>query len=877
MKSIINIFITIFLFGTANFVSAQCGPTEVEPSAVSMGYCEGTNDTISFTATGTCAGNWEYLVADSTATVVQNWSVIDEFIINAPISNVYTVYARCSTCPGTVVSDTFEIVAIAEPTIVADSFICHGTPVSYTASGAAAGTMSWWDSPSNGTQLSPTENYTSPPLTKDDTVYMNITGTITSGTSQGSILITEAGLYGFPGATDADYVEISNLYGTAVNTTGWVVAVSANYNNINNVNNVLWYLPPSFTSCTILSKTDVSSAPNYWGTNILWNPNLPGWAAIIDDVGNLVDFVAWGWTAAQLAGFNTTINGFNITLGTEWSGNGCSNACQGTPGNPFSISRNGNSDNNDALDFICQATSLNTVNPGLNCGWIAADFVCSYPAVVLIDSLPTASAPDTTFVTCYADIPAPDPSIIDDEMDDFTAVPTVTYIGEASNGNLCPEILTRTYHVSDSCNFIEVYHIIVINDTTAPIMDPAPADLNVYCYSDVPPIVALDWTDNCLGAGTAQGVEVSSGTTCPEVLTRTWTISDTCGNTTTQTQVITIFDTISPVIESAPADLTIQCPSQLPAMVSLNWTDNCLGSGVLTGVEVSDGQTCPETITRTWTKSDDCGNTATEVQVIVINDDIPPTASNLPPLQVAVLPPADITLVTDAADNCGTPIVEWFNDVSDNGFCPENVVRTYSVTDDCGNVTYITRNFIIGDYTPIVSFNADPTLLDNLSSGIVEFDNNTTGAATYVWKFGDDSTSTNINPSHKFDLSVTRTFDVWLIATSQYGCIDSTNMPINVFQEVIYFVPNAFTPNNDGYNNVFKPILASGFDPDDYRLLIFNRWGEIMFESNNHEIGWDGTYNGAVVPEGAYVYKIEFGLELDDRRKVISGHFSLLK
>jgi len=878
---IITNFITLFsLFGAMNFASAQCGPTQVDLSTQLVGICEGDSETVNFTPVGTCSGNYEYQVETSTNAIIQPWSTLSQYTFTPTNTDTYTVYARCSACPTTVVFDTVLVEVVQTPTIVADTFVCYGTSANFSASGSPAGTMSWWDSETGGTQLSPNENYTSPPMTANDSVFLRVTGTVTGGGNQGSILITEAGLEGFAGGTGSeDYLEISNLFSNNVNTAGWVAAVSDSYSNINSVNNTLWYLPNSFAPCSIISKTDVNGSSNYWGSNIFWNPNQPGWAIILDDVGNIADFVAWGWSTTQLAGFNVTINGYNITLGTEWVGNSCPSNCSAVGTTPYSLSRIGNTDNNDAGDFVCQATSLNVVNPSLSCGWVTSNITCPYPVSVTIDSLPSASAPNTTTVACYADVPAPDATIITDATDDYTTSPTVQYMGEVSDGALCPETLTRTYRVTDSCsNFVDVNHIIIINDTVAPVMEAAPADLFVACYADVPPMDSLDWTDNCLGSGTAIGTEVSNGSTCPEVLTRTWTVTDTCGNTATEVQTITINDTIAPVIDPAPADLAIQCPSDLPPMVSLDWTDNCSGNGVLNGQEVSDGLSCPETITRTWTVSDGCGNTSTETQVIVINDITPPTASNLPTLQLAVLPPADSTLVTDAADNCGTPIVEWVGDESDNGFCPENVTRTYSVTDDCGNVTFITRNFIIGDNIPNVSFFADPTILDNLSSGIVEFDNNTIGADTYTWDFGDGSPISNeINPSHQFDISSSTTYDVWLVATSEFGCKDSAVVTINVFQELIYFVPNAFTPDGDGLNQTFKPVFAAGFDPNDYNLLIFNRWGEVLFESNNDQVGWDGTYGGKVVQEGTYLYKIEFGLKDDDSRKIVTGHVTLLK
>jgi gliding motility-associated-like protein len=96
-------------------------------------------------------------------------------------------------------------------------------------------------------------------------------------------------------------------------------------------------------------------------------------------------------------------------------------------------------------------------------------------------------------------------------------------------------------------------------------------------------------------------------------------------------------------------------------------------------------------------------------------------------------------------------------------------------------------------------------------------------------------------------------------------------------EELIFYVPNTFTPDNNGMNEVFLPIFTSGFDPYDYNLLIFNRWGEIVFESYNHQVGWDGTYRGRLVQDGTYVWKIEFKTKYTDERKVHTGHVNVLK
>jgi gliding motility-associated-like protein len=147
----------------------------------------------------------------------------------------------------------------------------------------------------------------------------------------------------------------------------------------------------------------------------------------------------------------------------------------------------------------------------------------------------------------------------------------------------------------------------------------------------------------------------------------------------------------------------------------------------------------------------------------------------------------------------------------------------------------------------------------------------------YFWHFGDGATSNEQNPSHDFNISEEGDFVVQLIAYSSLGCSDTAYAIIQVQEDLIFFVPNTFTPDGNAHNQTFLPIFTSGFDPYNFNLLIFNRWGEILFESNNHLVGWDGTYNGEVVKDGAYIWKIVFKTKNSDERQVHHGHVNLLR
>ena len=172
------------------------------------------------------------------------------------------------------------------------------------------------------------------------------------GTGTTSIAITECDLGG------PDFIEIQNVSGQPVNTSGWVVAVSHSYSNANAVNTTYWHLPSSMPAGQVLYKTD-STTDNYWGSNIYWNSGSNGWAMIVDNGGNVVDFVAWGWTASSIAAMRPLVNGHTITIGSAWPGNGVGSSGSG------SIQRQGNSDNDGRNDFAWLSGSKGSQNSGL--------------------------------------------------------------------------------------------------------------------------------------------------------------------------------------------------------------------------------------------------------------------------------------------------------------------------------------------------------------------------------------------------------------------------------------------------------------------------------------------------------------------------------
>jgi len=194
----------------------------------------------------------------------------------------------------------------------------------------------------------------------------------------------------------------------------------------------------------------------------------------------------------------------------------------------------------------------------------------------------------------------------------------------------------------------------------------------------------------------------------------------------------------------------------------------------------------------------------------------------------------------------------------------------------CSTTTTLV-DYLCPEFPPIASFDASVSYFSEPSQ-TVSFLNTSQGASSYAWVFDDGGISTENSPQHVFT-NTTSGSTVWLYATSPLGCVDSTSLFISYQDGLIYYIPNTFTPDGDLYNNNFKPIFTAGFDPYNYNLQIFNRWGELIFESNNPSIGWDGSYGmyGNQVQSATYSYRIRFKVLKNDEYQVVVGHVNLVK
>jgi len=178
---------------------------------------------------------------------------------------------------------------------------------------------------------------------------------------------------------------------------------------------------------------------------------------------------------------------------------------------------------------------------------------------------------------------------------------------------------------------------------------------------------------------------------------------------------------------------------------------------------------------------------------------------------------------------------------------------------------------------PHAEFQPSPIFMSELDP-VTTMINNSTGAVSYDWDFGDGSISQLENPEHNYGEAISY-YTIVLTAISEHGCIDTAEATVQVLEELIYYVPNTFTPDGDGFNEEFKPQFTSGFERDTYHLYIFDRWGNLVFESKDIEYGWNGSFAGEIAQDGTYTWKIEFkSLDRDELQlQALTGHVNILK
>lgn len=415
-----------------------------------------------------------------------------------------------------------------------------------------------------------------------------------------------------------------------------------------------------------------------------------------------------------------------------------------------------------------------------------------------------------------------------------------------------------------------------------------------------PPLVitASGGTTICLGQNTTVSAAASGGT---PGYTYNWSGVGTGGTQTVSPAASTIYAvtaTDGNGCVSNTATLAIVVTSLTAANLTVSGaTAICAGNSATIASSVS-GQTGPVSIA--WSDGLGSGNgpftvtpAATTNYIVTVTDACGNAVTGSVPVTVHPLPVIDVQ--PQSAEACSEVVMsfqdhspgnsgasyQWdFGDgatasaaspshsYSSSGIYNVNVlvISPYG----CSN-TAVTANTVVvhpGSHARFTSEGMDGTTI----SPVYKFNNISQNAASYSWDFGDGAASADRDPQHTY--AAEGEYRVVLYTASNAGCRDSVSDLVVVKPEFTLYIPNAFTPDDNGTNDTFAP---KGDKISEFSMMIFDRWGELIFQSNDIHTGWDGkAKNGSRISEnGVYVYKITVR-DFEQRYHDYTGHVTLL-
>ncbi len=427
------------------------------------------------------------------------------------------------------------------------------------------------------------------------------------------------------------------------------------------------------------------------------------------------------------------------------------------------------------------------------------------------------------------------------------------------------------------------YHIIGIDTTGCLGMDSVVIDMNPPMFNQI------DFDDvTCFGDSDAWAKIVVSGGTPP--LTYLWNtgdVTDSIGGLPITTYTVTVTDYYQcQTIDS----VTILQPVLLIADIIDSTDVLCFGGTDGTATVFASGGT--PGYTYLWsTTPPQSGQTATNLSAIQYFVAITDTNGCDTTISVFIAQPDQLLMSLSDQDE-GCP-----------GSCDGSIVATitggvrpytYAWSPPIVQVDSAVEYLCVGDYfLTITDFNncplasgmvtietgvpIDPTFTASPLTGYAPLDVNFTfigaEAQDFEWDFGDGSTSTNQNPTNTYDDEGDYTIVLIINSGSPYFCTDTFNISIRVDAYPFMDIPNAFSPNNDGYNDVFR-IENRGLIA--LNVMIYNRWGKKVYEWSGTDGYWDGTYNGSDAADGVYFFVIK-AIGNDNRDYNQQGSVTLMR
>lgn len=856
--------------------------------------CAGSTSTL--TATGGTTYTWSpgtYLNTTSGATVNSNPPSTITYTINGTDAN------GCNN------TDTAIVHVIANPVITPNSVtVCVGDSAQLSAAGASS--FTW----TPGTGL----NATSGPIvitSPSSTIIYTVTGTLGTCSSTGTATVTVNPLPVVNIGSNSPLCVNQNLNLTSSGGTAYSWSGPGSYTSTTQnptINSVVVGNGGIYT----VTVTDANSCINTNTVSVVVNP-LPVVTVTGDTVclGFTINLTSNGGVTYSWSGPNnyssnqqnpsitnaqTNMSGNYVVTVTDANGCASGNVATVLVNPSLVISAGSNSP-------VCQNGTLNlTSSSGVSWSWSGPGGFTSFSqnpsipnvqvgasgtyivtgtdangcqgtdsALVVINALPVVTASSATIC-------------VTQQTANLTANGAITYTWSpastlnsptGSSVNATPLVTTvYTITATDVNNCVNT-------TTTSVVVNPLPtitANSGVICFGNSTTLTANGAVSYSWSPATGLSSASGSPVTANPGSTTTYTITGTDANGCYNTGVTTVTVNPLPVVTVNSGTICAGATTTLNALGANTyaWTPSTgLNSSTAASVTASPANTTTYVVT--GTDINGCNDTA--MAIVTVN---PLPILNVAPQTSSGCAPVCVSLAngTSTTGSCSWDMGDGSTSTSCTpSHCytiPGNYIAILTFTDNNGCLGTDSAQIIVYP-VPDADFNYSPQPTTIFESNI-QFTDASTGAviSAWNWNFGDPLNSTSAIPDPAFNYLDPGSYPVTLVVTSNYGCVDSVTKIVVIGEDYMIYVPNAFTPNFDGVNDMF---FAKGEGVKDFKLYIFDRWGEQIFFADDIDKGWDGRFQAHgndIVQEDVYVWKIEL-TNFRGEPKQLKGTVSLIK
>lgn len=536
--------------------------------------------------------------------------------------------------------------------------------------------------------------------------------------------------------------------------------------------------------------------------------------------------------------------------------------------------------------------SVNGVHSGTYLVQVSDDMGCSGTATVVVTDTPASYSSSNTLVSCPAGNDGtataqmvPELGTLTYQWNDPMAQTTQTAVGLSAGTYNC--VITSSVGCSNTVS-VTVSEIPGMQADFSTVSD-------VTCYSK---------NDGILTVNVIQGTppytyswdrssSVTHSASDLYVGTHTVTIMDDNGCVITKTETLSEPDPlkvlyITPDTQICPEDDILITASATggSSAYTFTWSSegNTLGTGSSITVDplVTNTQYCVEV-------TEACGSPkADSCMVVTFPVPIPPM---LTPDKYVDCRPGEF-FIQNTSPNIGelaTTYIDFGNNT--NAIIP-NGGDTSVVYQLAGSYTLevvntsiygcvydtILENFLLVTPEPTAKFylGGNPATIFETTLSAHDLSSNDVVEWEWISPYSQPSSSTLENPKFTFPGGVEGIYPVTLIVTSYHGCTDTFTLDAIVEDVILFFVPNTFTPDGDEFNQTWSVVLKGG-DLYGFNLQVYNRWGEVIWETNDPSVGWDGTYNGRPVQQGMYTWKASVKNKNNDGKNEYTGTVNILR